>query len=349
MTSISGNGQPLVFVYKGASLPGYAYSSIRLAKKSWSGRVVVLHSLSQPLEVSGVDCENFENWYNPEEFGKFARLSNLDKDFRDGFWLHAVERFFILEQWSKHHGESAFAHAELDAFFFTSNEICARLDTVGKGLFYPFGSHEHAGAVFLYVNEVAALSRLNSFLVSDAGIGDEMRALWFFAAFSSSDVFALPSHTFFEDRNPGLSHLQRVDPGVTGGLFDVQPFGTWILGQDVRNTPQSPQVNRFFFPGIGSTILEHLVFRASPFRKGLSVGIGKRARIPVLLIHVHSKNFSKVSNTFRFWVHVTATGFPVQVPVSLHRVGTWLRGFAKFCVDAVYVRMNKIAGHSKQS
>jgi hypothetical protein len=342
VTPASGNDVPLVFVYKGSSLPDYAYSSIRLAKKAWSGRVVVLHSFPQPLEVSGVDCENFEDWYNPDEFGKFARLSNLDKDFRDGFWLHAVERFFILEQWSKHHGEAAFAHAELDAFFFTNVQICARLDTVGTGLFYPFGSHEHAGAVFLYVNEVAALSRLNSFLVSDAGIGDEMRGLWFFAAFSPRDVFALPSHTFFEARNQDLSHLQRVDPGVTGGLFDVQPFGTWILGQDARNTPRAPQVNRFFFDGIGSLILEKLVFRASPWRKGLSVGLGKRSRIPVLLLHVHSKNFSKVSNTVRFWLHVVATRLPVQVPVSLHKMDIWLGSFAKFCVDAVYVRLSAI-------
>jgi hypothetical protein len=334
-------------VYKGASLPCYAHSSIRLAKKAWSGRVVVLHSFPQPLEITGVDCENFEDWYDPEGFGKFARLSNLDKDFRDGFWLHAVERLFILEQWSKLYGEAAFAHAELDAFFFTSNGICARLDTVGKGLFYPFGSHEHAGAVFLYVNEVAALSRLNSFFLSNAGIGDEMRALWFFAEFSPSDVFALPSHTFFEDRNPDLTHLQLVDPTVTGGLFDIQPFGTWILGQDARNTPRAPQVNRFFFDGIGSSILEQLVFRASPFRRGLSVGLGKRSRIPVLLLHVHSKNFSKVSNTFRFWVHAVATGLPVQVPVGLHRIGTWFRLFTRFCVDALYVRAKKFGRSSK--
>ena len=337
-------GAPLVFVYSGDGIPAYGLLALAAAKRAWAGRVVLLHSFVHEFELDGVECINFEKWYQSESFSIFSQSTTLDKSFRDGFWLHAVERFFILEQWARMEGVERFAHAELDAFFFTSRDICERLDKAGTGLFYPFGSSEHAGAVFLYVNNLDALARLRHFICRHPSIGDEMRALWYFSVFHPQDVYALPSHSYFEEIHPDLQHLRAVSPSELGGLIDIQSFGTWLLGQDPRNIPRGPQLNRFFFEGIGSDVLKALVFSMDLKTKSLSVRRRNERRkdnLQILILHVHCKNFRKVQAPNQIFAHVALSRIPIMLPLSPKNVDVWFRNGWQIIVDFVYLKVRK--------
>lgn len=338
-------GAPLVFVYSGDGIPAYGLNALTVAKRAWVGRVVLLHSFLHEFEVDGVECINFGKWYQSEPFSKFSQRTTLDKSFRDGFWLHAVERFFILEQWARLEGVERFAHAELDAFFFTSRDICERLDKAGTGLFYPFGSKEHAGAVFLYVNNLDALTRLGQFLCEHPSVGDEMRALWYFSLLHPHDVYALPSHSYFEAIHPDLRHVNVVSPRELGGLIDIQSFGTWLLGQDPRNIPRGPQLNRFYFDGIGSDVLKALVFSTDLKSKSLSVRRRNERRkdnLKILILHVHCKNFQKVQAPNQLLTHVALSRIPIRLPLSSNNVSVWFRTSWQFIVDFLYLKARKI-------
>jgi hypothetical protein len=335
------NEVPLVFFYKGSTLPAYASVSLARARASWKGPVLLLHDQDVHPRVEGVDCEQFSSWYDPGKFEQFKKTSALDEAFRSGFWFHATERLFVLDQWSVSHKVDRFAHAELDVDVRCSQTIALKLDSWGTGLFYPFGTHEHAGASFLYSNSPVVLSSLVEELSAGVHAGDEMHALWDFGIAHPELVHVLPSHTVFEEGHPETTGLSFVPPEHVGGLFDVQPFGTWILGQDPRNSPLEPHFNHFLFEEIGPSSLGHLRFFLDPFRNRLWVKSRESERHEVLAFHVHSKRFTLVSHRLVLFAVVLASNLQFRLPLGLKNVVRFVSRRWKKPVDYLYLLVKK--------
>ena len=341
MDSVGGgtreNEVPLVFFYRGSTLPVYADVSLARARASWNGPVLLLHDQDVDPKVKGVDCEHFPAWYDPRKFEQFKKKSSLDEIFRSGFWFHATERFFVLDQWSAKYRVKRFAHAELDVDIRCSRSIAPVLDSWGTGLFYPYGTHKHAGASFLYSNSPAALSSLVGQLSAGAHAGDEMHALWDFGIAHPELVHVLPSHTVFEEGHPETAGLSFVPPDHVGGLFDVQPFGTWILGQDPRNSPLEPHFNHFLFEEIGPSSLGHLRFFLDPFRNRLWVKSQESESQEIFALHVHSKRFTLVSQRLLLFVVVLASNLKFRTPLGLKNVARFLSRRWKKPIDFLYL------------
>jgi hypothetical protein len=296
---------PLVYHYTGKVLPNYARTTLRKVSKNWSGPVIILNNTIKPIDVPGVTDEKFETWYDPEVFQNVAKDFGMDSDFRDGFWLHAFERFFILLQWMDRENIKRFLHAELDVVLFGGVEVLSRLDSLRGGLFLPRASTIQAGANWLYVNQRASLDALVEYFVAHAGQGYEMQLLGRFLKDMPDLAFSVPSHQFFEEADSSSRGVNELSLDQVRGVIDIHPIGTWLFGQDRRNIPKQPVFNRFYFDDVGSPIMNSLRFGFSWWSRFPTVRDirNNSGTWPVFALHVHSKVMRRANSSMMLALH----------------------------------------------
>lgn len=337
-SNVSDTSIPLVFFFKGDCVPAYADLSLRDAVKKWTGPVVFLTNSTGFQAPRGVDVIDFSDFYRHERFDEFIEKSPLDPNFRDGFWFHTAERFFVLDQYARAYGLTKFVHLELDVILMRPSFEPSFIFREPGGLFYPAGSAGHAGASLFAVSDIDTLAAFVQFCIENAALGDEMALLWQFQNLNRSDVFELPSHSYFENRDNRQAQT-RLSPHDTGGLFDIQSFGTWLLGQDPRNIPKSPRFNRFIFEGIGSPVLGRLSFAFNPFTGRLSVKQGPDQSHEILCLHIHSKNLALALNRYLFFAVVLLNKLPVRFPLGPQNLARYSLKLLKEKLDRAYSRV----------
>jgi hypothetical protein len=337
MNDALSSGQiPLVYYFSGRELPRYAVDALRFITRVWIGPVVLLHNIPKPPPVQGVLYENFSSWYDSRRFAKFRAGSPLDSTFRDGFWFHTAERFWVLEQWASRMRVSRFLHSELDILFFRISELPKRLDRIGSGVFYPRASIENAGASVFYVNEVGALQQLLTFAESKASLGYEMRILAEFLDQFPRLAFALPSHNYFEIQLGRSQEWDFVAPEDLGGVVDVGAIGTWIVGHDTRNSTRGPVWNKTFLEGHGSQMLEDIRYRFNPFSREMALRVSGQIPVPLLCLHVHSKKMKSAINPARMALMTAQANFPFSTIVVWQHGGVYLRRQMGRITDLIY-------------
>jgi hypothetical protein len=334
---------PLIFFFKGEKVPKYASLSMADAVEKWNGPVIFLTDSEAFEAPPGVSVVRFPTFYDESRFLSFRAASSLDEGFRDGFWLHTAERFFVLHQYCLLFDVQHFVHMELDVILLGSGFSPSFLFDNPPGLFYPSGSRGHAGASIIAVTCLKTLEAFIDFCSENAAIGDEMALLWKFQRIGRKDVYQLPSHTHFETP-VGNETPRAISPVETRGLFDVQPFGTWLLGQDPRNIPKGPQMNRFFFEGIGSGVLRDLEFSYNPFLRRLSVRSKGGALYEILCLHVHSKNISMALNPLMMSVLTLLSRLPLAIPLSHKNLSRFVSRRLKERVDVLYSLLRSMIG-----
>ena len=121
------SGNKLIFIYLGKKIPEYARASILLAQK-FSGLEVVLLADSNPrLDLEVLQPNSF---YDATDFEKLAKSRSIPNNFRQGFWLKTLERFFVLEQYMKFSNSEKVFHAELDQVLFRNDILISNLEKV---------------------------------------------------------------------------------------------------------------------------------------------------------------------------------------------------------------------------
>lgn len=280
---------PLVYHFTGAPIPKWALPTLREAPSRWRGPVVVLHDQDEPPTFAGVAFVDIRPWYDPEPFNKFATAFGRPAEFRNGFWFHAVERFFVLSQWSEYSATSRFLHCELDVLLMVRSEFSRPVWPPAEGVMYPRASPTNAGANVLYVNGRGALTPLLDFFVKNSGDEFEMELLAKFLDEFPSDARALPSHFTLDKDANGDETAASISLSEFGGVVDVHPIGTWIFGQDPRNVKTGPVFNHFYYPDIGSPFVEHLRYFLERGTNQLFVRNVDGSEWPVFAVHVHSK------------------------------------------------------------
>ena len=305
------NQTPLIFVYLGSQLPEYAFHSLSLARRNFQGPIYVLVDRLPKQAPSGVECVDISSWYNVQPFRAFEDNSPLDALFRGGFWLKAVERFFVLEQFQRYSGYARFFHAELDVLVLNLSGYSEVLDSRGKGIFVPAQRPKRAIASLVYVNKPGVLQGLLDFFHANAHLGNEMNMLGHFLAERPDIGFALPSENSLDS-----AYWSSVTPSVApdNGVIDSLGFGPWLLGYDPRNVPGSTW-NKFR-EGAEGVDLQKFFFRSSIVPKSLEVSLDRQTWTTVRALHVHSKIFSRlrIPGVLSFYAGIAR--FPFRFPIN---------------------------------
>ena len=306
------NQAPLIFVYLGNQLPQYAFHSLSLARRNFQGPIHVLVDRVPKRVPSGVEFVDISSWYDGQHFRTFADNSPLDALFRGGFWLKAVERFFVLEQFQRFSRCERFFHAELDVLVLNLFGYSEVLDVRGRGIFIPAQRPRRAIASLVYVNQPGVLQGLLDFFHANAHLGNEMNMLGHFLAERPDIGFALPSENSLDS-----AYWSSFAPpfALDNGVIDSLGFGPWLLGYDPRNVLGTTW-NKFR-EGAEGVDLHKLFFRSSIIPRSLDVSLDRQTWTTVRALHVHSKVFSRLRfpGVLRFYSWVAR--FPFRVPITL--------------------------------
>lgn len=310
-------GFPLVFHHAGSDIPRWARTTLKNAAKSWPGPVYLLSNQPQQ-SVRGVRFVLIDSWYDPGRFEEFAVHFERPVEFRGGFWFHAIERFFVLSQWSSQFHIPTFLHTELDVRLMAADLILSALPKNKAGIHFPRASLSNAGANVLFVNGLGELEPLLQYFIASDGHLFEMEILAKFLDERGGNGFPLPSHFSLEE--PRREALRNMTP-----LFDVHPIGTWILGFDSRNSNNSPVFNHYYFEGMGSETLAKLTYGFSFRGRYLTVSRADFGTFPVVALHVHSKVMWRAHQNGLLAFYALVANLPWKTVI----VGQHWRKFAK--------------------
>lgn len=228
----------VVFVYIGEKLPKYALDSIRLASESSGGIITLLGSRSLGTPELNEYCHfiAIEDFYDPKGFIEASSAISSSHDFRGGFWLKSLERFYVLHAYMRRYGLIEVFHAELDQLLFNVNELVSNLRASGlSGIFVPSHSEQAIVASILYCNNESALASFLRFPLSGKKFPHEMGMLADWCKLNPENAFILP--TLASELNPELVSVEHLPLSITGGLVDAAQLGQWVAGIDPKNVP----------------------------------------------------------------------------------------------------------------
>jgi len=304
MTSDDHESPILVFVFAGKEWPRYVFPSLVLATKYADASIVVASNLPALPGLPGVEFLDIADFYDPQPFLSFAEKSALPAQFRDGFWLHTVERFFILEQFMRFRAQASVFHGELDCLFFGLPSLQRKLEASGsRGFFFPRESKDRGIGSLVYVNDADSLTELCNHFIRNAGLGsrdasrgNEMHLLGLTPQ-DSNTFFALPTAAALYEATP--RNRWPIVSDMDSEVIDGAVLGRWYFGVDPRNTGGRGTRNRiqnqkyavpFEYP------MSELRFRHVPRTIGIQVRHEDSLHWrTVHCLHVHSKIHRKIS------------------------------------------------------
>jgi hypothetical protein len=287
---------PVVFVHLGSTLPSFLAANLRLAAAN-SGLDVILitnadvtrGNLDPVLVVKISDA-----WYSGEMVASFRARTSLSSDFRGGFWLFAVERFFILLEFMRSFDVTRVIHAESDVLVFDLRPLVAVLSQRPDRAFFPFPYQDTIIPSLCLFSGVEPLERVAAWMISTADHRNEMELLADYAKEYPSDLLFLPTDAWFGSRpSDWRVEVDCLPPEEIGGIVDANALGQWMFGTDPRNF-LGPGWNRYLNPNAEHD-LSRLRFRLQP-GGGLRVSDceSEVRSVAILNLHVHSKAHRRI-------------------------------------------------------
>lgn len=282
----------MVFIWLGRKFPSYARFALQLNSGRIRNPLVLVSDIEPPPDVLRlVRWVKLGDFYESSYFTHFREFSNLDEEFRDGFWLKTVERMFVLEQLSGHLELTEFFSAELDVLLFPLDRMVKELRDQSPGLYAPREGRTYAVFSLFYVSLPSAVRDFCDFAVLNADLGVEMTILAAFQDAPNSPAFALPTGSHLLNENN--FHERNLQPTDIGGVVDGIALGMWIFGADPRNSSR-PVYNKSL-----ATLPEPLDASQWEFKlDGNDLFVGKRDQTlgmhRIYALHVHSKIFKKL-------------------------------------------------------
>lgn len=288
----------LVFVYLGSKLPPYGPAALRLAARHSGLNVTIIgeRRLARTVPGGPVSFVELEGFYDPSAFHAARENIALDKDFRQGFWVHTLERFFVLEQFAQSQKLSAVFHAELDQLLFGVNELAGRLARhSARGVFFPFHNPKKAVASLFFFNDRSAMRSLLDSASTGLPFANEMELLVRWSKEFPHHVMRLPTFGDLFSLSPDENLPTLLALEGCGGIVDAAELGLWVGGRDPRNLDLTERPrNHFTYPPGKSVLpsdwLRNLRFdiESSPTKLWASYG-GESERVRVFNLHLHSK------------------------------------------------------------
>lgn len=311
--------------------------TLKNAGQRWPGAVVLIHDRVLKKPIPGIEVHSPKDWYDPKPFQSFASDFLQPKDFRGGFWHHAMERFFMLAQWADTNTVPRFLHSELDVLLMNHQAFAKSLPRGSGKVMYPRASDVSAGANILYVDGLGSLHPLLNFFTENSGPDFEMNLLARFLDEKPDCSRSLPSHFDLEHEILQRGAASGGLLAQLGGVVDVHPMGTWIFGQDPRNVPGGPVFNHFYYPTIGSEFVERLKYRFIWRSSELHVENVDGRHWPIYALHVHSKIMLAAHSKLGLGIYSWLANKPWRSVVILQNLSPATEKLFQQAVDRLYV------------
>lgn len=310
------NGYAIVFVHIGKELPAHAYDSLgqaRLFNKSCAiyllaNRQALEKSNSTRLNNAAITTIPLESLSQTVEHQKFVTQTTLAKNFREGFWVYASERFLCLSDFVNKYEIEDLIHLETDVMIYTDfSTLLTSLHTNYSGIGITLENDNRCIPGFVYFRDGHSVKQLGRYFADKAKMGKtdmEIIAMFYHEKSSSGCIDTLPiimpeyyakfgfaSKKGYRTKNPQW-YYNNVDQFQ--GIFDGAAIGQYLGGIDPRNG--------FSVPGF---IDEFCLFNCSNLtfvwgidqeQRRVPFAIFNEKKYKIHNLHIHSKNLKPFSS-----------------------------------------------------
>lgn len=237
---------PFIFVELGRSK-----STVRKAARQVHSRFpdseifVITDQRHKPMmspKIQFIDAAKLERDFH---WRKFLDTSELNSDWRDGFWLKTSERIFAINSFIQNKGLNQFIHLENDIILLSDPSAFIPLLNSDISIAFPFENYQLGCLSFLYISKQESMDelckRFNEICHRFPG-WSEMRILGEIQAEDSSFINVLPSipsidflqKQYFEKEIEG--ELLHSGFNFHKAIYDPTAYGFYLGGEDPRNS-----------------------------------------------------------------------------------------------------------------
>jgi hypothetical protein len=246
----------IILVHLGHELPPYLDVCIQQIR-IWSSLPVYLVVFEEvkdyyiktltPYNVRIISTSELTPTQNHLYFLK--AYTNYDKEFRDGYWLFVIERFYYMEEVMRLYKLDKAIHLEYDVMIYEDvAKLYPKADII-KGLALAFDNDVQGYPSFIIINNLASLELLNGFMAINCNAGlTDMRLLSLFRKVYPHHMESLPQiplstykgkpiRKSINDTEPegSTAYLANKFEELGGYIFDSLAIGQYIGGVDPRN------------------------------------------------------------------------------------------------------------------
>ncbi len=311
MLNFSLAASSIVFVHIGSQLPDYLKYAVYQARifnpeiaiyVAGNEKAFAAYSFNfDQLNVKKVFLEQLPRTTIHQ---RFIVNSTHDKNYRNGFWLYATERFLYLHDLMQHLGLFDVFHLESDNMLYA--DLQSMLPVFRAH--YPriaavFDTDTRCVPGFIYLAHKEAMEHLAEFFVRQARTGkNDMDVIGLYRELNGRETidqlpilmksylyhYPLVSGTGQRTTRPE-SYIQYIDEFKS--VFDGAAFGQYLGGQDPRNGPCAPG-----FVNLDAIFnVSNIIFDWKRDRWGRRVPYARvgQDQVKVNTLHIHSKQLEK--------------------------------------------------------
>lgn len=321
----------LVYVYLGKTIPKYVLSNVSSSALQFPDRDFYLIT-SPGTRYPEISLPNvFSLHYSSELFDLSVSKVEIkhNVNFRDGFWVKTLERFFALQAFSNFL-EAPFIHIECDVILF-DNFPFDRFRELSGEIAFPVLAKDLGIASVLWFMNGAALSNFLTFIEKYNFAVNDMEILGAYLAEFPNRVSVLPTasvHMVFEKYSDFARDVLQRNYPIFGGYFDGATLGQFIYGLDARNS--------FGLRRIGFNHRNHPInpeILNLSFRSGNLVLLREEPS-SVFNLHIHSKDIKAFDYRERSSYLTRVTKFGMVKTQTIFSLGD-----AKFHLTDIFVRI----------
>lgn len=283
---------PIILIYKG-KLPNYSICALdKIAKNN--SKIFLICDVNDKLikninrKIKIIDIKNYEFNLN---------LDYKINNFRNGFYLKTIERFFIINNFLKKNSLKNFFHIELDNFLYNLDDFKKKLDHIGNKIFFSTMPYKKKGFKWkgcpglIYCNDPKIFNFFCCFILKKIKIKfyDDMELLYLFDKNYSKKVGILPT-PYNISENYKIYKNNFIQPSFLGYLVDGVNFGIYLFGSDLRNHGRPIYNMEKLKYGV---VNEFKNMKISMSEKKFILEISKN-KYKLINIHVHSKMFKEL-------------------------------------------------------
>jgi hypothetical protein len=296
------NNNNLILIHLGNSFPFYIFDCIhqfRIFNNDINLYLLVEeenYNLLQDLYISyiisyNIRIVNINKLNKTQKHINFNKESNLDKNFRNGFWHYAAERFFVLEDFVTDNNIENIFHIEYDnLIYYDINKILNIIRKHYKDSAGIFDNDTQCIASFIYFKNVRSLDSLTNYIyLNQKNHSNEMNLLSSYRKDNINMIEHLPILTekyLFNEIDLIYSNKQEYFNLV----FDGRAIGQYVGGVDPKNDSSDTE-------GFINTDVIFNVSKLNFMWKNVdNLLIPYACDVPVVNLHIHCKNLLKWSS-----------------------------------------------------
>lgn len=222
---------PLIFVYEG-KFPKYGYNFLNYNAQNINSNIYLIceaNSLKRKKLNRSIKIFNLDKFN--QDLSHFESHNTQDYyQWRKGFWIKTINRFFIINQFTKKEKVKSFFIGELDNIFFDLDQLEKKLNQFKYDVHMPFDyeSNKCIGSLIHFKKQIK-LNKLCSFIKEEikSTFKNDMVLLYNFSQKYKEEVNFFPN--LFNTKDSKIIN-------ELNGYVDSASIGQYLFGTDPRNT-----------------------------------------------------------------------------------------------------------------